>query len=734
MFKNNVRSMSAVPPHLGIAKPAGIASILAVLICGAASPQSLAQSSGASATGEIQEIVVTAQRREERLQDVPISVSAFGSDQLKTLGIQNARDLAGETPNFYIKEQAGYAKPQIFMRGMGSDDFNATAQNAVAFYEDDVYLGGLSSLLMSSFDLDRIEVLRGPQGTLYGRNTTGGAVKFVSKQPTDQFEGETDVTYGRFNEAKVETAAGGPLSDTLSGRMAGVFDRRDGDQFNLATHSDVDRHKEYALRGQLKWVATDRVTARLTLEGGNHEGDNIWYHHVGLLPGGQDAFGYADPAGTGWYDVNSIPQNEKITTLASRLAIDANFDDFTLTSLSAFGRTNYAELLNTSVSPVDNFTVDIQDHHRQYSEEVRLASKGAAQLRWLVGVFAFADSIASDQIYDFGRSFRTPGSPPDLVNLIPSEVRQTYEQHSQSYAIFGEVSQNWTERLKTTIGARWTEDQKDINLHSFFNELPPYNQDLLIQSEANTWTAPTWRLSTDYRVREDFMVYASYNRGFKSGGYNGSALFLPVELTPYQPEHVDAVEIGTKTRSFDGRLTLNVDIFNNWFRDLQGFQFANIGGTPVSVPGNAATATIYGGEIELVAVPARGLTLAASVGLLHARYGSYVTPLATFSGNHLIDAPDITATTSAQYSFRAGLDWSVAPRASVSYTSKQYFDISNLPDQVQDGYHLFDADVCGSTGRRQARIPAVGQKHQRHALQPGDHAGACVRASSARAR
>ncbi len=140
-------------------------------------------------------------------------------------------------------------------------------------------------------------------------------------------------------------------------------------------------------------------------------------------------------------------------------------------------------------------------------------------------------------------------------------------------------------------------------------------------------------------------------------------------------------------------MTLNVDAFYNWFTDLQGFQFSNIGGTPVSVPGNAATARIYGGEIELAALPVPRLTLATSVGLLHARYGNYQTPLADFSGNRLIDAPDLTVTASAEYGIPLAQGWALAPRVSVSYTSKQYFDISNPPDQVQDGYHLLNAEL-----------------------------------------
>ena len=668
-------------------------AMFAVGACAAGPALAQSVSEPADSGSALQEIVVTAQRRAERAQDVPISVSAFGADQLSKAGIADARDLAGEAPNFYIKEQAGYAKPQIFMRGMGSDDFNATAQNAVAFYEDDVYLGGLSSLLMTSFDLDRIEVLRGPQGTLYGRNTTGGAVKFVSRQPTEQFEADTSVTYGRFNSARVEAGAGGPLSDSLSGRLSGVFDRRDGTQFNLATDSDVDRHRDYALRGQLKWKDDGRVTALLAVEGGNHTGDNLWYHHVGLNPDGTDVFGYKDPPGLGWYDVNSNPQNEKITTLASRLTLDVDLGGATLTSVSAFGRTSYAEVLDTDVSPVDNFSVYIADRHKQYSEELRLASKNDGPLRWVVGVFAFGDALDSDQKYDFGRSLRGPGVTPDLVNLFPATVRQIYDQHSQSYAVFGELTRSWTERLRTTVGLRWTEDRKNIDLRSFFDELPPYNQDLLTQQEQNTWTSPTWRVSIDYKQSRDVMLYVSYNRGFKSGGYNGSALFLPVELTPYQPEHVDAVEVGAKTQWFDRRVTLNVDAFYNWFTDLQGFQFSNIGGTPVSVPGNAATARIYGGEIELIALPLPRLTLATSVGLLHARYGNYQTPLADFSGNRLIDAPDLTVTASAEYGIPLAQGWALAPRVSVSYTSKQYFDISNPPDQVQDGYHLLNAEL-----------------------------------------
>jgi len=667
-----------------------------------------ARAQDANSSSKIETVVVTAEKRAENLQDVPISVTAITAALIQDKGIASALDLSGNVPNLYIKTQAGGgAKPNVFMRGMGTDDFNSTAQNAVGFYEDDVFLGATSGLLMTLFDLNRIEALRGPQGTLYGRNTTAGAIKYITNEPTSDEEGYASLTVGNYGRTTTEGAISGPLSDTFSARLSGIYDRSGGDEYNINLHHHVGSFDNFAIRGQIKWEPDANTTILLSLQDAAHHGDNVVYHHIGLNPDGTDVFGYSDPSNLGFYEVNSNAQREKTLTDGIRLKIDHDFGGFTLTSISAENHTRYSGFLDTDVSPIDNFDVYLDDGQTQYSEELRLASTGDDPLQWIGGVYAYSDRLWSNQAYDFGRDLANQGVAPDLVTLFPSLIRQKYLQHTQSYALFGEVSYQWTSKLKTTVGVRGTLDHKDIDLNSFFDEPAPNNVSQLAQgqvdpndgivcttcSERNTYSAITGRFVVDYKFTDDVLGYASYNRGYKSGGYNGGAFFFTLETTPYRPESVDALEIGAKTDSFDGRLRVDVDGFYNWYHDLQAFQFSNVGGTPVSVPSNAAEATIYGGEIELLAKPIDGLLISNSLGLLHANYDKYVTALANYSGNTLIDAPSITYTGSIEYTLNSIMGWSVRPRAEVHYTSKQYFDVSNPPDQVQNGFAVVDASV-----------------------------------------
>jgi iron complex outermembrane receptor protein len=292
----------------------------------------------------VEEIVITTQRREQSLQDVGISVTALSGDELEKLGISTSVDIAAQTPNLKVGLPAGEGNiPAIFLRGVGLNDFNQNANGSVGWYVDDVYISQVSAQVFPLFDLERVEVARGPQGTLYGRNTTGGLVNFVSRRPShEEADGEFSASYGTWNRLELRGAGGGPITDTLAGRVALVYGDADGWIDNdLPGRGDTNDRNYWAGRGQLSFRPNESLSVLLNVHGGQNRAHAPQYEHQGLLPCGPglpsrcDALGYTDPTGIedGSYNLNG---SFDIDTWGGLLEIEGDVGEVTLTSLTAY--------------------------------------------------------------------------------------------------------------------------------------------------------------------------------------------------------------------------------------------------------------------------------------------------------------------------------------------------------------------------------------------------------------
>lgn len=345
----------------------------------------------------LEEIVVTAEHRAESLQDVPVAVTAFSHDDLEKLGLQDPTGLAMQTPSLEIKGTQGESKPNVFIRGVGNNDFNATASGAVGFYADQVYQGLPSAQLFQMFDLERVEVLRGPQGTLYGRNTTGGAINFISRQPDGTTNGEVELTYGRFGEVYFHGAYQFPITDTLSTRVAAVYRSSEGDEFNNFTGTHVGGVKSYALRDISRWVPDDAQTWTLNVHAARYDGNGPRYHFIPLNNGEYPEsvlplIGVTPPyheSGDWWSGSWDLPQSERVDNIGASLTGVINLSFATLTSITAYEKVNAYVLYDSDASPLNYVDVVYGDKSWMASQEVRLASTGTAPFSWQTGLYLY---------------------------------------------------------------------------------------------------------------------------------------------------------------------------------------------------------------------------------------------------------------------------------------------------------------------------------------------------------
>jgi iron complex outermembrane receptor protein len=660
----------------------------------------------------LQEVVVTAQHRAEDLQTVPVAVTAFTQEELDRFRFAVPTELASQTPSLEIKGTQGESKPNVFLRGVGNNDFNATASNAVGFYTDQVYQGLPSGQLFQMFDLERVEVLRGPQGTLYGRNTTGGAINFISHQPDGTFGGDVSVSLGQYDERDAEAAVQFGLTETLSTRLAGNFRHSQGDTINLWYGTHVGGNTSSALRDILRWKPTDNQTWTLNMHVARYDGDGPRYHFIpldnGLYPdsvlpliGVTPPYRETDDWWAGKWDLR---QAERVDSFGSSVIGEINLGFALLTTITAYETVDAYTRYDSDASPLDYVDVVYADKSWMASEEVRLASQGHGPLSWITGVYFYRDFITSNNTFDIAHFARTLfGQPPDPNDpTAPAYYVQHWTQPTRSFAVFASGTYEFSPAWKATLGARWTQDHKSIDYHTFQDESATIGIIPLIDvGHENTWSDVTGNASIQYSPSKAAMLYASFNRGFKSGAYNGSPFFDADAVRAVDPEYVNAYEVGAKTQWFGNRLLANLALFYNDYKNLQVFRFVpdpNTG-VPTAFLDNAASATIKGVELELHARPGHGLDIELGMSYLDAKYKDYVvqqedpaagTPAIDYSGNKLVGAPEFHVNAVAEYTFNLGDAYRLVPRAEYVYNTTTYYDSSNNPILSQGAYGLLN--------------------------------------------
>jgi iron complex outermembrane recepter protein len=643
------------------------------------------------------EIVVTAQKRAQNLQDVPISVTAFDGTAIREAGFTNSLSIGDQVPNLEIKTFGGV--PNIFIRGVGNNDFNASSIGPISIYRDDVVVASTGSQIFSLFDLERIEVVRGPQGTLFGKNTTGGAIQYFSKLPDGVLEGNARVGYGRFNLFEAEAAASLPLAEGLSLRVAGIVRRRDGEKFNLFTGDRVIDVDEAAARAILRWQPTSDTDIRLSVGGGRDRSDYLQNKPVGTI-NGADLFGYSDPFpdNPNLLNFNGQSRNHSDNVFVN-LNIAHSFGDFTFKSISGFDKSEVDNRVDVDggTKRVDEIT--FLTDAEQVTQEFQLAYDHGP-LNAIVGLYYFQEDLDADSNADLlGELTFAQGALP----LITQASRK-----NRAYAIFGQATYAVLPTLRFTLGGRYTIDRVRAThradlVSGFFDANIPDGAPLALVPFAalrDTFKSFTWRVAADLDITDDILAYASADRGFKAGGFNIGIITSLAERTQVDPEYLTSYEIGLKTTLFDRRLRLNLSAFYYDYTDLQVLSVNRQAGSAVPTLGldNAADATIKGIELEATAAPIRWLDLGLNFGILDAKYKNYLSgaidPVTgnprDFSGNRMPGAPKFTLSAFAQVTVPVGR-FETRWRAEYSYTGKKFYN--NAQDDLissGEGYGLLN--------------------------------------------
>ncbi|WP_300536890.1 TonB-dependent receptor [Sphingosinicella sp.] len=633
-----------------------------------------------AASGGIDEIVITAQKRAQNLQEVPISVTAFNDTAIREAGFTNSLSIGDQVPNLEIKTFGGV--PNIFIRGVGNNDFNASSIGPISIYRDDVVVASTGSQIFSLFDLERIEVVRGPQGTLFGKNTTGGAIQFFSKLPGDEFEGNARFGYGRFDLFEAEAAASLPLGEGLSLRVAGMVRRRDGEKTNLYTGDDAINVDEAAARAILRWRPSADTDVRLSVGGGRDRSDYLENKPVGTI-NGADLFGYTDPYPD---DANLLNFNGPSRNYSDNLFVNLNiahsFGDFTFKSITGYDKSDVDNRVDVDGGPFRIDEITFLTDAEQITQEFQLAYD-SGPLNAIGGLYYFQEDLDADSNADLlGELSFADGALP----LITRATRK-----NKAYAIFGQATYAVSPALRFTLGGRYTIDKVRVThqadlVPGFFDADIPDGAPVPLVPFArlkDTFKSFSWRIGADYDITDDVLAYASIDKGFKAGGFNIGIITSVAERTQVDPEYLTSYEIGLKSTLFDRRLRLNISAFYYDYADLQVLSVNRQAGSTVPTLGldNAADAEIKGIELEATALPTDWLDLGLNLGILDAKYKNYLSGAIDpdtgdprdFSGNRLPGAPKFTLSTFAQVTIPVG-DFETRWRAEYNYTGKKYYN------------------------------------------------------------
>ncbi len=719
----------------------------------------------------LEEVTVTARRREESLQSTPVAVTALTGAALEMRAAGSVDAVSQFVPNVQFDGAAalsgGAYNATVFIRGIGQNDFAIFSDPGAAMYLDGVYLGRSIGGIMDAVDLERLEILRGPQGTLFGRNTIGGAVNIVSKQPTDVFEGEISLTGGSFDRFDGKAVVNIPLSDTFATRFTVASINRDGYQKRLTDGADPGDKDARIGRVQALWNATDNIDFSLSLDATRVRQNSAPLTLIDVTPVGvpfmnlynglvAPGLSIAAPNGVstvnGSWITNDIDQTwaggPSVNDLDARGA--SLTVDWDLGSMSVKSITAYRELEALFARDGDNTPFTFRetlndDDQDQLSQELQLA--GASfddRLTWLVGAYWFEEN--ADEVGKANLALGTfaaleslalpagttwcglPGPNPRPTAACPPPLRFGGAGNpnnigvdvgidlftsvaNESVALFGQGTFNITDALSLTAGLRWTQDDKELQLIHFREASGQYvvgapgAQDTFTES----WSEVTPKLGVELQATDDALLYVSFAKGFKSGGFNARPLSGIAEVqTPYDPEIVDSYEVGAKTSWFDRRVTANLAAFYNDYTDMQ----LTINATPQNFVRNAGEAEITGAELEVVARVASGLDINFAAGYLDAKYTALEPQLAALNppltaDKKLVKAPEWTLSSGVQYSFDVGAG-EITLRGDWSYKSKVYHDVFNDPRLVQDAFDLFNAYVSFLTGDQQWEIAVFG--------------------------
>lgn len=693
------------------------------------------------------DIVVTAQFRSQRLQDTPIAISAMNSEMLEQKSVTDITGAANLAPNVQLSGNAGNfgGMAAVFIRGVGQSDPHFAVEPGVGMYVDDIYFGVLTGSIFELLDVDRIEVLRGPQGTLAGKNSIGGSVKLFSKRPGPDTDGFVEIGYGSRNSFIGRAASNVTLIDgQLYARFSlgakhsdGFVDRLDygcaSGNFSAGTQrtgmscklGEQGGQRIYAGRASLLWTPNDSIENLLVVDATLDRSQNpaivtltqspTWAGANNYLTNPKDYINYEDyrsmPTGGSSAGVRfTLPDTTPLDAwgISNNLSVKLS-DQLTLTSITAFRKSTA-----TFSSVLDGTPASILDQvwrlaHKQFTQELRLSGEVGSVLNWTLGGFYYHASGNSGGRINIPGGLAPGGGGLNLDILFSDPVK------TESKSVFAHAVLHPAPSLNITGAIRYTDDKKSFTFHRYDLDGGPHPSLSALTGVGDTYKGDRldYRIAADYQWADGFMTYAQVATGYKGGGINPRP-FFPSQVLPYDPEELTSYEIGFKSRFLDRRVTLNVAAFYNDYKNFQATllrcdSISPFPGAPCTQSTNVGDAEIKGAEVELFAEPVDGLTFDGSVGYLDFKY-TRVDPATQITLDMTnVYTPKWTASAGLQYEAQLGNAGSITPRIDLSYRSRVEGDAVNVPMSSLPGRALLGAKLTwrNAEGDWQAEVSAT---------------------------
>ena len=638
---------------------------------------------------QIEEIIVTAEKREQSLQDVPVAVTAFSETYINEARIDGTTDLVGHIPNFHL---APFTRVQALptLRGAQSGEDGPGLDQPVAMFVDDVYKGRVTDWDLALFDVERIEVLRGPQGTLFGRNVVGGLINVVTKKPTEETRIVLEAGSGRFDLIDVKGVISGPLLEDsgIYGSIAFSSKTRDGFTFNQATGKHVDSVDKQSGKAQLRFVPNDEFEVLLQADLMRDTGFGQHRDYVGPAPTSAEFGGFMpddDP------DTTNQPNDGGVdrTSWGTSMVVDWDMGFAQIKSISAYYE-DEATLPATDVfgSPLPDLLVETQEFDlEQFTQEIRISGDNAIQgrLNWVVGMYYLYIDHTRDRnfVTDFAEGTIIGDLFPGAAE--PDFLETTLNNETDSISGFFQGTFSILDNLRLTVGGRYTHDKKDgVVSHAgtsfIFTTGAPFSLPV-----SESWSKYTSRVTLDFDLTEDIMVYATYSEGFKSGGFIQFGLpTAEAHTVPLNPESAKNYEIGVRSSWFKNRVTANITAYMVDYTDLQVSQL--VGTTFLQT--NAGKAEAEGVDVELNAAITEGLTAWINYNYFDGEY----TSDELFPGNEMVSPPHAFSTGMA-YRQQLGDKGALRMRLDVQHKDEYFQDPANEPGIVNGLDSIVNASI-----------------------------------------
>ncbi|WP_439470739.1 TonB-dependent receptor [Brevundimonas sp.] len=670
-----------------------VALVAAAALGSPAFAQSAPQEAPAAAT--LDEVIVTAQRREQSLQDVPIAITAFNAETLERTAATGIQDIAAKAPGVTLT-QFNIGEPQLYIRGVGTSSDSAASDPSIGFSIDEVSIGRSGASALSFLDIERVEVLRGPQGTLYGRNASGGALNIYTRKPVFEDSGSITARVGSFDEYGLEGVINRQLGDDSAIRFAARYTTNDGYAESLPSGEGLEGGTSWGARlSYLKDIGDWSV-----LVSGDYSEDDMDGHARIPVTASGTAPAFVTLINTLRNGLDrrqsfSSPDNyQERTNYGLTARVEHSGDAFDFVSLTSYRDNDYSWRDNLGGLPFPAFPLEVDDRAseaaKQFSQEFRLVSKPDSAINWVGGVYFFQEEIERTERFIVRAAL--PIAPPSFGG----DTTFFQDATNRSFAAFGQANIPFADIWELTLGLRWTSDYRKIHQVAIDNEgganppvgIPlgptgnPYNV-----SGYTHFSEPTWKISLAVEPVDNVRFYASYDRGYKAGSYPSTAQSGTQALMPLASELLDNYELGVKSTLF-GRWRFNAAAFKLDYQDLQVYELLGL-----ALVTSNAEAEVEGFEIETALAVTNNLTIGGSYTSLDAKFtsnavsGSLVLP---YNGNSLPRSPD------SQYTIYIDSEWDVAggvlaARADYQWSDDFYFDPSNNPEVLSPAHDLVSA-------------------------------------------